>query len=112
MTPDPSTVVALAGVSAHRVRLSGDIDVAASPLFDAVLQQFEWSEAKDIDVDLAGVTFMDSTGLAFLVKLKRACDQREGTVTLVDPSEVAQRILTLVKFDSVFVIEPALAVTS
>jgi anti-sigma B factor antagonist len=54
-------------------------------------------------VDLSGVTFLDSAGLAMLVTALKRTRQADGDVKLVWPtSENTQRILRLTRFDRVF----------
>ncbi len=98
----PSHIAYLAGPGAHRVIVSGDVDIALRQGFDDVVERFVASDATDVDVDLSSVTFLDSTGLSFLVLLRNACLERQGAVTLVAPSEVAMRTLELAAFDHLF----------
>lgn len=54
-------------------------------------------------VDLSGVSFMDSAGMAALVSLLKRSRQIGGDVVLVKPVDpAAMRILTLTRFDQVF----------
>jgi anti-sigma B factor antagonist len=103
----PAHVAYLAGKSTHRVVLSGDIDLALRNALLDIAAAFAQSPAREIDVDLSAVTFLDSTGLSFLVLLRNTCAERDGTVTLVAPSEAASRTLRLVPFDTMFAVREA-----
>ena len=103
----PAHVAYLAGKSTHRVVLSGDIDLALRNALLDIAEAFAQSQAREIDVDLSAVTFLDSTGLSFLVQLRNTCVERDGTVTLVAPSDAARRTLRLVAFDTMFSLREA-----
>lgn len=58
-------------------------------------------------VDLSGVTFLDSAGLAVLVSLLKRARLAGGDVSLVWPNAMGpRRVLQLTKFDRVFHIAP------
>lgn len=85
------------------VALSGDIDLqssssARSALLDAV------GRGQSLLVDLSGVSYIDSSGVASLVESfqkARSCGQ--GYV-LVSVSDSAKRVLELARLDKVFTI--------
>lgn len=87
------------------VTLRGRLDAVRAP---AMRQEFDGllaAGARDVVVDLAAVTFLDSAALAALVRLRRLCAAVSGTVTLVRPdTEDAMRIFQLTQFDRVFTI--------
>ena len=54
------------------VEVSGDVDVATAPdLLEAILAMHTAADWQDVTVDLGGVAFMDSSGLATLVLARR-----------------------------------------
>ena len=58
-------------------------------------------------VDLSGVTFLDSAGLAALVQLYKRSREAGGDVKVILPqNENVLRIFRLTKFDQVFEIHP------
>lgn len=61
---------------AHRVIATGELDIATVPVLD---QAFEAAvgagDAERIEVDLTGVTFIDSTGLRLLIRMAERCDR-------------------------------------
>ena len=75
--------------------------------FDGMLRAFQDSEATDIEVDLCFVTFLDSSGLGLLARLRQASNVRGGSVTLLTPPSHVLRTLRLVGFDQIFAITEA-----
>lgn len=58
-------------------------------------------------IDLSGCTFMDSSGVAWLLAAKKSADARNGSITLVAPSRSVVRLLEMCGLTDVFDIEPA-----
>jgi anti-anti-sigma factor len=81
------------GVQATEVRLGGSLDVAATEDLCAIFERLE-TLVMTVSVDLADVTFLDSTGLWPLIEATR---QRErsgvGALLIVDRSRQAQFFL-------------------
>jgi anti-anti-sigma factor len=75
----------LIGGNTTRVVLSGDIDAELAPyLVEAAAEVIE--AGQPVEVDTRHVTFMDSTGVAFLARLAGASTTRP--VVLSPPEEV------------------------
>lgn len=47
------------------------------------------------DLDMSGVTFLDSSGLATLLRLRKELHGRGGTLRIVAPSGIVRRILEI-----------------
>jgi anti-anti-sigma factor len=107
MSPDSPTVVYSAGPRTHRVRLSGDIDIAVEDQLLDVASQFAATGVGDVEIDVGDVTFMDSTGLAFLARIHVACAGRGGKMTLIGPNQKLTRLFELTGFLPRFTITPA-----
>jgi anti-sigma B factor antagonist len=92
------------GPEALVVRLAGDIDAgmrdAASEAMVAVVR-----ETLPLVIDTSGVTFIDSSGLAFLMQLHRVATDGDRTVALRDPSRVVVDLLAMIGLDRLFVDE-------
>lgn len=58
-------------------------------------------------IDLRECTFMDSSGLAWLIDTKRAAHAQHGSVVLVAPSHPVKRLLEVCGLIEHFSIEPA-----
>lgn len=73
------------------VQLSGEIDLASAPTFrEAVMALLEVGQ-REIVLDLAGVTFMDSTAISVIVEVLRA----GAWIDVASISDVARRTLDL-----------------
>ncbi len=89
-----------------RVRVSGRIDAAESPAFGAELQSHLDGGAVDITIDLGDVDYLDSSGLAVLVRSWRVQTARGRRFSIALPTdESARRIFSLTGFDAVFDID-------
>ncbi len=65
------------------VSASGEIDVATAPPLRDRLQALTTSGKSTVIVDLAGVTFLDSTALGVLVGALKRCRESGGDLPLV-----------------------------
>lgn len=85
----------------NRVTVAGEVDVDTAPrLTTALLAAVRTSQG--VVVDLAGVTFMDSQGLAALVRARREAEARGGTVALAGVTHRIQKLLRLTGLDTAF----------
>jgi len=79
------------------VTVAGEVDFASAAAEDTgpVDRAFEASGASDILVDLSGVTFIDSGGLSWLVRLRTAAGRRGGSIRLVGVPPRIERMLRI-----------------
>lgn len=89
------------------VALEGDVDLQSSPdarkiLLDAVGRE------RPVFVDLSGVRYIDSSGIASLVEALQKARQSGTPLVLTAVSEAALRVLKLARLDRVFTIYPTL----
>ena len=63
-------------------------------------------EKRDVIVDLSGVGFMDSSGVASLIEAFQLAKQSNLRFSLVSVSAAVLRVLRLARLDEVFVIHP------
>ena len=87
---------------------TGEIDIGTSPkLCDALDEAGQ--ESDRIIVDLTGVTFLDSSGMAAMVKALRGTGRRHrGSVSLVGPSGLVLRALQVTDLTRLFPIYTSL----
>jgi anti-sigma B factor antagonist len=84
--------------------LAGEVDFATTrqsrtaPLLDL----YRSLDPMDVVVDLSAVTFLDSGGLSWLVRVRAAALARGRRVTLRSPSEHSRRVLLLSGVDRLF----------
>lgn len=81
---------------------TGELDLATSPDLVAEFEYAVETQSKDLMVDLGAVTFIDSSGLAALVRAKLIAEQRGGSLVLTGPDEAIEDLLRLTKLDQFF----------
>ncbi|MGA8259305.1 MAG: STAS domain-containing protein [Arenicellales bacterium] len=85
------------------VRLTGDVDLQHSPEARKVLLAAA-KGGRPVVVDLSGVSYIDSSGIASLVEGLQEARKSGGSLALAAVSEGAMRVLHLARLDKVFVI--------
>jgi anti-sigma B factor antagonist len=87
------------------LRVSGAIDVQSrEALLTAGRAAFE-SDSPGLVLDLADVTFLDSTGIGALVELGHDAEDADAGFALRDPSPRVVRILAMTGLDDAWPIE-------
>ena len=83
--PAPSTV---------RVAVVGEVDLATAHLLrDRLLGVLREHAPAVLDVDLAGVTFLDCTGVSALVAVRNAATRSGRQVRVTHPQPIVRRVL-------------------
>jgi anti-anti-sigma factor len=77
------------------VALSGELDLASSPILEERLDQVFSSDAKLVILDLRELEFMDSTGLSVVIKAYQAAADGDRRLYLVKGPPQVQRLLSL-----------------
>jgi len=90
------------------VALRGEVDLEHSPRARAVLLKAV-EDAASVLVDLSGVTYIDSSGVASLVEAFQSARGRGSQFALVAMSAPVQRVLELARLDRVFTIHASVA---
>lgn len=83
------------------VALKGEIDLENSPAARKVLLDSIHS-ADHVLVDLSGITYIDSSGVASLVEALQSSRKTGTRFALVAASEPTRRVLELARLDKVF----------
>lgn len=84
-----------------RVRLAGELDIATAPRAEEELHQAEeHAGSGTVVIDLAGLTFMDSTGLRLLVAADARAHQHGRRLAIVRGPEAVQRVIKLTGLDA------------
>jgi anti-anti-sigma factor len=81
----------------------GDIDMAAGPMVEAAILRRE--DETPIVLDVAGVSFIDSSGLRSLLGASRRAAQRDTVVVLRAVGPEVERLLAITGTTDQFVIE-------
>lgn len=89
------------------VRLAGEVDLQSSPEARKTLLRAVGMGERMV-VSLAGVTYIDSSGVASLVEALQKARQEKVAFALAEVSEAAGRVLQLARLDTVFTIHDRL----
>jgi anti-sigma B factor antagonist len=79
----------------HTLVLDGELDIASRPLLDDTLMQVVRDETTALTLDLAKVSFMDSTGLHAVLAAKALCAQHGCEFGIVRASSQVRRVFEL-----------------
>lgn len=85
------------------VALEGDVDLEQSPTARKVLLECV-EQGRDVVVDMASVTYIDSSGIASLVEALQTARRKGTAFALAAVSTSARRVLELARLDKVFTI--------
>ncbi len=84
------------------ISVSGDVDLYSSPkLREAIIEAVE-SKLSPVVVNLAKVTYIDSSGIATLVEGFQLSKEYDGKFRLAEISERVAEVLHLARLDKVF----------
>jgi anti-sigma B factor antagonist len=81
--------------------VNGEIDIYTAPLFKQAVVGLVSEGAKDVVIDLSGVTFMDSSGFGTLLGATRRLRPTGGGLHLASPNSTIQRMLRLTRLDTI-----------
>ncbi|MEX2641911.1 MAG: STAS domain-containing protein [Acetobacterales bacterium] len=85
------------------VALQGDIDLSTSPQARSLLLD-QIKKGKAVLVDMGGVSYIDSSGVASLVEALQGARKNKIDFRLAGVSPAAMRVLSLARLDQVFAI--------
>ena len=88
------------------VRLHGELDMATSPALDRALSSAFDGGGTSVVVDLASLTFMDSTGIAVLLGACRRADEAGQSLVVRSPCRPVLKVFRLTGVDQILAIEP------
>ncbi len=86
--------------------LEGEIDLHISPNVAASLNMMIEKKPKQLIVDLARVTYIDSSGLAALIEAMQNVQEYGGKFALTSLQEPVRTIFEIARLDQVFGIFP------
>lgn len=79
------------------VSVHGEVDLATAPELEAALERALSPEAATLIVDLRGVSFLDSTGLALLVRHDRMAATAGGRMIVVKGPAQVQSVFEITR---------------
>lgn len=83
------------------IRTVGELDIAAADVFIDVVRA-SLSRCAIVELDLGDVTFIDSTGLGALVRLRKEAEAKDASLYLTQVSAATDRLLRLTGLSEVF----------
>src|SRR5436309_2331277 len=86
--------------------LEGEIDLHVSPGIAESLRLMTEKRPKQLVVDLARVTYVDSSGLAVLIEGMQNVEEYGGKLTLAGMNENVRSIFEMARLDQFFLIFP------
>jgi anti-sigma B factor antagonist len=90
------------------ISVSGEIHVTTAPEFSTRLNDAIADGARGVVIDMAGVEFIDSTGLSVLLNGLRRVTRADGKLALVVTNPTVLRLFEITKLDTTFDIRPTL----
>jgi anti-anti-sigma factor len=98
----PLRVTVTDGTSGPVVELVGELDLSNVESLDDILAQVLEAHPARITLDVTGLRFMDSSGLALLLRTNVAVE----SLTLVHPSELIRRVIEGTGLTEILRMEP------
>lgn len=85
------------------ILLKGDVDMNTSPdVRSGIGEVFRQGGAKALLINLSGVRYMDSSGIATLVEAMQNCMKQGMRLRLVEPSPPVRDVFELARLGSIF----------
>ena len=84
----------------------GEIDLHATPLVKAQLEPIIAQQRSRVIVDLAGVSYIDSSGLAIFIEAMQRVAAYGGKFALCGLRENVRHIFSIARLDQIFAIFP------
>lgn len=78
-----------------RLVLRGELDLATAPILEAELRDVQACGVTQLMLDLSDLQFMDSTGLAILIREHQAADLNGHTISLRGQTPQVHRLFEL-----------------
>jgi anti-sigma B factor antagonist len=89
------------------IRVMGEVDLYSSPELRTTILKVIPKAAQHVSVDLSGVEYIDSSGIATLVEGLRSAREHDKKFILVSPSPGVMQVLELARLDRIFELRPA-----
>ena len=83
------------------ITLTGEIDLETSPLVRKIMLE-TIAQSSRILIDMASVTYLDSSGIATLVEAYQQAKKKGGQFSLISLNPAVVRVLSLARLDKVF----------
>jgi anti-sigma B factor antagonist len=90
------------GAERRRLTVSGEVDIAMVDDFLGAAQRCLDDPGDVIEIDLGGVTFIDSSGLGALVRIRSAAHDRNQEVVLTNVPPAVDRLFEVTGLTGIF----------
>ena len=91
------------------LELSGELDYHSSPELREKLAELTGKQARKILVNLSGVDYMDSSGIATFVEAFQKTKRYQGRLILAELTSTVRGVFEIAKLDSIFEITSTVA---
>jgi len=102
VVPDAGDVEVVRLGATTEVVVRGEVDIATIPALDEAVATALRADVQQLVVDLAGVTFIGSSGLAGLLRAQRLLREEGARLVLADPSRAVTDLLEMTKLTERF----------
>jgi anti-sigma B factor antagonist len=92
-----------------RLELAGEVDLAARPELDRLLSEADGLQGGAVLVDLTRATFLDSTGLQWLLRVREAITRSGASLAVAVPDGPVRDVLRVSGIDRMLALAPAVA---
>lgn len=86
----------------HILELSGELDYHSSPDLRTQLNELVGKQTPKILVDLKGIDYMDSSGIATFVEAFQKTKRYQGKLILAALTDTVRGVFEIAKLDSIF----------
>ena len=87
--------------------LSGEVDAHTAPQFAGHFEPLPGGVGDALVIDMADVTFMDSSGLRVLIELNQRVTEAGTSLTVRAPSRAVERIIEISGLSDLIEVSPA-----
>ncbi|MCU1466701.1 MAG: sulfate transporter [Actinomycetia bacterium] len=88
-------------MATQRFFLRGDVDIATAPAVQHELDQWVREGEEALVLDCCGLTFIDSSGVAVIVKMYRALAREGRQLQVVNADDMTARVLDVLGLTAV-----------
>ncbi|RKE05128.1 STAS domain-containing protein [Streptomyces sp. TLI_171] len=88
------------------LELAGELDFHTAPQVKALLPDIGLEPGQQLTVDLAALTFCDSSGITVLIAARNYALAAHATIALVAVPDMVSRMFAIVGLDKVFPVHP------
>ena len=85
--------------------LTGEVDIARQAELDAIASAA--AEAGLAIVDMTEITFLDSTVITWLLRAKKAVEERQGRLRVVAPKGLVTRLIEITELEDIIEVFPS-----